>query len=174
MTVGSPSPPSQTLFLSLLSTRCCSKLRAIVCLGRLLQGGAPPLVFVQPVRELLWPSDLSLALSLEILSPFTWAITFMDVVHMVWNIIEKGCRSIFVEVTLICGGHNRISERSFNVVCVTWLYSTGFIWNLIDGIHFPFIIYYFYYKYIISSAGLTTATFSAALLFQISHRGGSR
>ncbi len=71
MTVGSPSPPSQTLFLSLLSTRCCSKLCAIVCLGRLLQGGAPPLVFVQPVRELLGPSDLSLSLSLEILSPFT-------------------------------------------------------------------------------------------------------
>lgn len=61
---------SDSFSLSLLSTQCCSKLCTIVCLGRLLQGGAPPLVFVQPVRELLRPSDLSLALSLEILSPF--------------------------------------------------------------------------------------------------------
>lgn len=80
MTADSRSPPS--LFLSLLSTQCCSKLCTIVCLGRLLQGGAPALVFVQPVRELLGPSDLFFALSLEILSPFTQAITFMNVVHM--------------------------------------------------------------------------------------------
>lgn len=83
MTLGSPSPPSQTHFLSLLSTHCCSKLCTIVCLGRLLQGGAPLLVFVQPVRELSGPSDLSLTLSPEILSPLTQAITFMGFVHMV-------------------------------------------------------------------------------------------
>lgn len=104
MTVGSSSPPSQTLFLSLLSTRCCSKLRTIVCLGRLLQGGAPPLVFVQPVRELLGPSDLSL----EILSPFTKAITFMDVGHD---------RGIIIR-------HYRIGKIHFNVVFVTRDYCT--------------------------------------------------
>ena len=80
MTVGY-SPPSQALSLCLLSNPCCSKLRTIVCLGRLLQGGAPRLVFVQPVRELLRPSDLALALSLEILSPSTQASTFLDVRH---------------------------------------------------------------------------------------------
>lgn len=51
-------------------------------------------MFVQPVRELLGPSDLSLTLSLDIFSPFTQAITFMHVVHVVRNIIEKGSRSI--------------------------------------------------------------------------------
>lgn len=80
-TVGSPSSPNQTPFLSLLSTLCCSKLCCIVYLGRLLQGGAPPLVFVQPVRELLGPSDLSFALSLGNLSPFIRPITLMDVTH---------------------------------------------------------------------------------------------
>ncbi len=84
-------------------------------------------MFVQPVRELLGPSDLSLTPLLEILSPFTHAITFMDVVHMVRNIIEKGYRSVFVEETLICRGHNRISERSFNVVCVARVYSAIFL-----------------------------------------------
>lgn len=63
MTLGWPSPPSQTHSLCFLSTQCCSKLCTIVCLGRLLQGGAPLLVFVQPVRELLGPFDLSLTLT---------------------------------------------------------------------------------------------------------------
>lgn len=85
-TVSSPGPPSR--FLLLLSTQCCSKLCTIVCLGRLSQGGAPPLVFVQPVRELLGPSDLSL---LEILSPFCpgQVITFREVVHMAWEYNKK-------------------------------------------------------------------------------------
>ena len=106
MTLGSPSPPSQTHFVSLLPTQCCSKLCTIVCLGRLLQGGAPLLVFVQPVRELLGPSDLflSLSLSVEILSPFTQAITLMGSVHTVRYILGEWFCSLFVE-------NNRISER---------------------------------------------------------------
>lgn len=44
--------PSQAGSFSHPPQRWC-KLDAIVCLGRLLQGGAPLLVFVQPVRELL-------------------------------------------------------------------------------------------------------------------------
>lgn len=113
MTLGSPSPPSQTHSLCFLSTQCCSKLCTIVCLGRLLQGGAPLLVFVQPVRELLGPFDLSLTLSLEILSPFTQAIT------LTWCIIE-GKISFYP-----CGDninlYHQLSERSFE-----------FVWNWKD------------------------------------------
>lgn len=57
--LGPALPVRLFFFLCLLSTQCCSKLCTIVCLGRLRQGGAPGLVFVQPVGELLGPSDLS-------------------------------------------------------------------------------------------------------------------
>lgn len=51
--------PVRLFFSASYPTQCCSKPCAIVCLGRLQQGGAPRMVFVQPVWELLGPSDLS-------------------------------------------------------------------------------------------------------------------
>lgn len=69
---------SDSFSLPLIHSLC-----AIVYLGRLLQGGAPLLMFVQPVGELSGPSDLSPALSLANLSPITQAVTFI-------NILKKG------------------------------------------------------------------------------------
>lgn len=67
-------------------------------------------MFVQPVGELLGPSDLSLALSLVNLSPITQAITFMDIVCCVKCIRKKENVLFFVEATLICRGHKLVKE----------------------------------------------------------------
>lgn len=68
-TVGSPNPPS--LFFSLLIHSVLFQALHYCLPWQTAAGGAPLLVFVQPVRELFGPSDLSITPPrLKILSPF--------------------------------------------------------------------------------------------------------